>query len=357
MIGMSLCFTFASADSGQIENTVPKYGDIKVEFVEKAIVKESAEDPNFMFSEYIGDVVPDKNGNVFLLDRDRILQYDNQGIFVKAFGKKGEGPGEYQWPINIFIHDQGDVYVNDRGRILHVFDRDGKFLRRINLNFSIPIEESRFYVDKNENIFALKREMSESGLDKVLVKADKSGTIQKSLMAAKDRETQVKSSGGVGGVMGGIIHPYSERMLICPIQDAFVCYGNNLKYELNIFDLDGNLKMIISKRESASSISEEEKRKFGKEAVFPAHRPFYSKILSDEEGRIYVIRTKSVLDNNPKTVIDIFGSSGQYLYRTEVSFKPVAIMNGSFYSIEQDENQMRTVKKWTMNNYRELKNK
>ena len=89
--------------------------------------------------------------------------------------------------------------------------------------------------------------------------------------------------------------------------------------------------------------------------MFPPHRPFFSDILSDDEGRIYIVRTKSLLDKTPKTEIDIFSSNGNYLYGTSVPFKPRVFSKGSFYSIEQDENQLRMIKKWTIRNFRELK--
>ncbi|MBT3306921.1 MAG: 6-bladed beta-propeller [Alphaproteobacteria bacterium] len=52
-------------------------------------------------------------------------------VFISAWGQKGEGPGQFQDPTGIAVHDK-EVYVSDaRGGRVQVFDLDGKFRRQI----------------------------------------------------------------------------------------------------------------------------------------------------------------------------------------------------------------------------------
>lgn len=353
MMGMLSLQTRGNAYD-KILNRLPKYGQIQLELQENVLIKEIEGDPNYIFGKVLGDLAVDKEGNLFVLDFDRILKYDSHGKFIGTIGKKGGGPGEFQQPNKIFIHERGDVYVSDRGRILHVFENDGKYVKQIILRFMISFSTNNLFVDRDDNIFTAMMEMSESGPNTVLVKADPNGKILKKIEVAIDRNIKIKSSRG-GGVMGGLVHRYSERLCFCPVQKSLLCCGINTKYELFLFDLNGNLKTAFSKEEDAKQISAAEKKYFGPDAVFPSHRPFFNNILSDEDGRIYILRSKSILDKSPAIEIDIFDLNGQYLYRTEVPFKPQVLVNGSFYSIEQDENQMRMIKKWMIRNYRELK--
>jgi len=75
-------------------------------------------------------VAPD--GDVFVSDgygNDRVVHFDKQGRFVKAWGKLGTGPGEFSLPHSIALDSRGRVYVADRNNArIQVFDAEGKFL-------------------------------------------------------------------------------------------------------------------------------------------------------------------------------------------------------------------------------------
>jgi hypothetical protein len=353
MMGMFCLYERGNA-SDKILNLIPKYGHLQLDLRENNLIKEIESDPNYSFGRVLGDIAVDQDGNLFVLDFDRILKYDSHGKYIGTIGKKGEGPGEFKQPNKIFIHEGGDVYISDRGRILHVFRNDGKYVKQIILSFMISIGANCLFIDRDENIYTAMMEMSDTGPNVILVKADPNGNILKKIKVVHDNYTKVTGSYS-HGIMGGVIHGYSERLIFSALQNNLLCCGINTKYELFIYDLNGNLKTEFLKKEDATAISAEEKKKLGPDAVFPSNRPFIGDILSDEEGRIYIIRSKSVLDKSPANEIDIFDSNGHYLYRTVVPFKPKLILNGSLYSIEQDENQMRTIKKWEILNYRQLK--
>jgi len=53
-------------------------------------------------------------GKVFLFDRDenRILMYAGNGEKLGSFGRKGQGPGEFNYPMGIRIVD-GHIFVLD----------------------------------------------------------------------------------------------------------------------------------------------------------------------------------------------------------------------------------------------------
>lgn len=71
-------------------------------------------------------------GDVFVSDgygNRRVVHFDPQGKFVKAWGGYGSGPGQFCLPHQIVADSRGILYVADRnsGRIL-LFDQQGKFL-------------------------------------------------------------------------------------------------------------------------------------------------------------------------------------------------------------------------------------
>jgi DNA-binding beta-propeller fold protein YncE len=78
------------------------------------------------------------NGDVFVSDGHfpnkhdsaRVVKFTRDGRFIKAWGRKGAGPGEFDEPHDIFVGgSQGRVYVADRrNRRIQVFDQDGNFI-------------------------------------------------------------------------------------------------------------------------------------------------------------------------------------------------------------------------------------
>lgn len=77
------------------------------------------------------DVAWDAAGNIFVADgygNSRVAKFDKNGRFIKSWGSRGTGPGQFNVLHAIAIDAQGNVYVGDRenGRI-QVFDNDGNF--------------------------------------------------------------------------------------------------------------------------------------------------------------------------------------------------------------------------------------
>src|SRR5437588_3703872 len=75
------------------------------------------------------DVAWDAAGNIFVADgagNARIAKFDKDGKFLKSWGKRGEGPGEFANVLSIAVDAQGDVYAGDGGnRRIQVFDNNG----------------------------------------------------------------------------------------------------------------------------------------------------------------------------------------------------------------------------------------
>ena len=78
------------------------------------------------------------NGDVFVSDghapnkfgTGRVVKFSRDGRFIKAWGKKGSAPGEFDEPHDIFVGGSREwVYVADRkNNRVQVFDQDGTFI-------------------------------------------------------------------------------------------------------------------------------------------------------------------------------------------------------------------------------------
>src|SRR5262249_28610220 len=92
------------------------------------------------------DVAWDSQGNIYITDgyvNSRVAKYDKNGEWVKSWGKKGNGPGEFNIPHSIAIDRQDTVYVGDRtNHRIHIFDTDGNFKRMFSIDL-LPDPTSR----------------------------------------------------------------------------------------------------------------------------------------------------------------------------------------------------------------------
>jgi len=86
------------------------------------------------------DVVLAGNGDVFVAQGHtpgaegdaRVLKFDKNGKFLKSWGGKGSGPGQFQVAHGIAIDAKGLVWVADReNQRIQLFDQDGKFVREV----------------------------------------------------------------------------------------------------------------------------------------------------------------------------------------------------------------------------------
>ncbi len=100
------------------------------------------------------------NGDIFVSDGHdpnkygtaRVVKFSKDGHFVKAWGRKGSAPGEFDEPHDLYVGgSRGWVYVADRkNNRIQVFDQDGNFLRQWK-QFGQP---SSVFVGADDSIYA-----------------------------------------------------------------------------------------------------------------------------------------------------------------------------------------------------------
>ena len=103
------------------------------------------------------DVAIAANGDIFVADghggdsNARVVKFSKEGKFIKAWGKKGSGAGEFDEPHSIAIDSQGRVFVADRGnnQRIQIFDAEGNFITEWK-HFGRP---SGLFIDANDTLY------------------------------------------------------------------------------------------------------------------------------------------------------------------------------------------------------------
>ncbi len=96
------------------------------------------------------------NGDIYVADghggesNARVMKFAQDGRFLKSFGKKGKGRGEFDELHAIALDSQGRVFVGDRGNgLIKIFDAEGNLLDEWK-QFGRP---SGVYIDAADNIY------------------------------------------------------------------------------------------------------------------------------------------------------------------------------------------------------------
>jgi DNA-binding beta-propeller fold protein YncE len=102
------------------------------------------------------DILVAPNGDIFVADghggdtNARIVKLSKDGKFIKAWGKKGSAPGEFDAPHSLAMDAAGRLFVADRSNSrIQIFNQDGEFLAEWR-QFGRP---SGVFIDKKDIIY------------------------------------------------------------------------------------------------------------------------------------------------------------------------------------------------------------
>jgi sugar lactone lactonase YvrE len=90
------------------------------------------------------DIAWDRAGNGYISDgyiNSRVAKVSKDGDWIKSWGSKGKGPGEFDLLHTIAADNQDNIYVGDRNnRRIQVFDTEGNFKNEIRINVPPPAD-------------------------------------------------------------------------------------------------------------------------------------------------------------------------------------------------------------------------
>ncbi|GAH67513.1 unnamed protein product, partial [marine sediment metagenome] len=109
----------------------PIYGEDVFSLEEELSIGKAEGREEYMFSE-IESIAVDNEGRIYVFDykEKNVKIFDKSGEFIKTFGRKGQGPGEFNIPFNMIITSQNEIMVKDMRR-LSFFSLEGEFKRSL----------------------------------------------------------------------------------------------------------------------------------------------------------------------------------------------------------------------------------
>ena len=345
----------------------PLYGELVLELEEDLSIG-SVEDEKYMFYR-IGDIAVDNQNNIYVMDGGnyRVQKFDKDGNYLQTIGRKGQGPGEFMMPFNIFLDELGNIYVMEL-RKLHLFDPKGNYIKSV----VPPMFIMGFAAEPEGNIIGHGLISTAKTQNFGLKVLDSEGKIIKNV-AEFPGITNVSK----GDTLFSFTHSYRPQLVFSPVEKKGAVYGYGAEYKLIVADFSGETSLIIEKDEPAQSITRREKDKIIDDTLertedneegrwprdvveegadFPDYRPFFNGIASDDTGRIYVRKLKSVLDESKEDEMDIFSADGYYLYTTKLNLSRGLIKGGFLYDTSySDETGEYKVIRYRIKNWDQIK--
>lgn len=346
----------------------PLYGEIEFELEEDLSIGREG-DENYMFT-LVVDIGVDMEGNIYVLDfrECRIKKYDKNGNYLQTIGRKGQGPGEFEQPSRILLNTEGKMYIKELRKI-HIFDKKGEFERSIILKKTL----ASFGITKEGNILGRSYSSSRKGRTLDIVLIDSEGKKLKTIASFPDPRAFVKK--------GNIRIPgstrYDPKLYFYPLSEKFGVYGYSSEYRLFIINSSGEISHIIEKEEPRQTVTQKEKDKIIKEHMkrrrrlplklsegdirklsnFPKYKAFYTRLLTDDKGRIYVLKMKSKLNEDKDDIFDLFSQEGFYLYSVKIhDVFPQIVKNGFLYTLKNDpDSGLHKIIRYRIKNWERIK--
>lgn len=108
------------------------------------------------------------NGDIFVADghnspanspvNARIVKFTKDGKFIKAWGKLGSAPGEFEGPHTLAFDSKGRLFVGDRSNNrIQIFNQDGNFIAQWK-QFGRP---SGIFIDKDDTMYVTDSESTD----------------------------------------------------------------------------------------------------------------------------------------------------------------------------------------------------
>jgi 6-bladed beta-propeller len=312
-------------------------------------------DPNSMFSE-LRSVQADDQENIYALDMKevKIKVFDKTGKFLRAFGKKGKGPGEIESPLRMEMTRDGKIVIDDLGNNkLVFFGPDGSCSQELPTGKYWAL--IRFKFDSQGNIYAETRAYEETKMTAELKKFDPHFKPLATYASFEEKRPNRRR-----------VSAFSPSFSLQMRRDDLLVYTIDEidKYELTVVDAAGKTVKRILKDYDPVKITGTMKDRliresWGEEGIpadvqfeIPGHFPALHYFIIDDEGRLYV----STYSYEEKAgdywrSHDVFDSEGRCIARFSLPEREMVFQakKGKLYClVEESEEGIPLIKRYNM---------
>lgn len=345
-------------------------GPKEISFQEEFRIGAKQGDPNYIFGAFISFAVDDE-GNVYVLDwREKtVRKFDDEGKFLFMFGGPGQGPGEFSSPEEIrYLPDGYLMIFEGESQKYSCFSKDGKLVRTERFQ---KLMFSPYFGFVNGHMIAMHvlRE-SDKTVQTVGIFDEECGVVkalhqvERKPEAPWPRGNQEARAKRLAEVISRVAFRPKNVLALNSREDVYFAFTD--KYEIRIFQSDGQLKRIIRTGLPFLKVNEKDRWLFLNVRIpedistwgtmdepmrnrikdmitFPEKKPAFLSLVPMDGGYLMVVRNGYYGQN---ALIDIFDPSGRFIIEKELSFsiKGGICRGRRLYTIDEDKDGNQCVK-------------
>ncbi|MGA2534175.1 MAG: 6-bladed beta-propeller [Candidatus Aminicenantales bacterium] len=272
----------------------------------------------------------------------KVRVFDKMGKLISTFGRKGQGPGEWESPNRMTILPEGTGVILDANKITF-YSLEGKCVKEIS---TAKTNMTRFKIDSKGTIYGDRMDFGERIMYR-LVKFDQSLTPVATLA---DIEEPIKP---------GAYSPFPIFIFFHVTGDDRLIWMSNATYAFHVLSPAGNPLKTITKDYEAVRITAEDRKtilegfkdnpSYQKMIVFPAVYPPAYYFVGDEEGRLFAQTYEK--DDKGWLLFDAFDTDGRCVARFSLPKEEsiFAVRKNKLYVMIQEDAEGRPlVKRYAM---------
>ena len=316
----------------------PLYGEFTLELLEDLSIGNEG-DENYIFIRP-GVIRVGIDDTIYVSDYGffNVRCFDKNGRYLRAIGRKGQGPGELgAFTFNLSYDDK--IYFADAVNArISILDLNGRFINNFK-NLNLNVGYWALFSDKDNNIYFSREFRSEKDSHKITI--HRYNPFGKELL-------------NYGEFLGDPIIYYERngkrrplRSSSTPItvwvvtKDGRLYAGYSGEYQIIVYAPDGNLSLKFGRE--YDPIPDTDNWLAGTSDYLPAF--FRIWLLDDDENLwIELFRKKG----QKERVYDVFSSDGKYLKQIHSEHRLFCIKDKKAYSVVHSEEGVPLVKRFIM---------
>ena len=269
------------------------------------------EDGEFFFS-YPSNIKVAPDGSIFMVDREMLLRFDENGRYIHNYFKKGQRPGEINYLRNYIFNDGNLIIITANPIKFITFSFEGELLDDVTLHDSYWFLNFQFH--KDQRFFFFKNDRPATGdqpgvvdAPNVLISMDKKGqNIKEHFSLPYQFFMTAGASSGLG------------RLTSISYKEKFLFVANTEEYLIELYDIETN-RIIRSFKRKYTRVKPPNDYRWGGiysrdgKRMGPPPPKYFNDISS-----LYVVSDKlwvrtSTRDEEKGSLIDVFDIDGRFL--------------------------------------------
>ncbi|MCX6564326.1 MAG: 6-bladed beta-propeller [Candidatus Aminicenantes bacterium] len=295
-----------------------------------------AADPNKTFSDG-GGLDVDDAGRIYLTDLNEccVRVFDPDGKLIRTFGRMGQGPGEFRQPFYVSVCPATrEVLVTDFMFGMHLFDMDGRFIRKIGTERPFMAR-----LDSRGRVVYLHSTVDDKGNAEF-------ETRRAGLNAESSRQIAVE------------VRRALDLFAPIPYWDLGshdrIAYGYPTDYEIRIYDGENKLVRKVRREYDRVETTKEQKSALDKSAsligapvklALPKYQDPFSRFNYDDRGWL-IVRVPNPKAGDKRVCLDVFDEEGRYLTQVKLEKAPILWKKGKAYVFAEDADGYDVLKRY-----------